>query len=295
MKTNYFDKLLISTAQRVEKKLESYLSGDGKLLELMSYSLLSGGKRIRPFLVIEASKLFGGSEEKALPFACALEMIHTYSLIHDDLPCMDNDDYRRGRLTSHKVFGEANALLAGDSLLTYAFEVITDNPYVSDKSIKLATKCLSSYAGYKGMCGGQYLDLNGESNIKIYDDLIKMHSLKTGALIKCAVILGYLSATDDVDEQIIADLEKYAQNIGLAFQIKDDILDKTADSTILGKLAGSDEKNGKITSLSFMSISDAEKEVNRLTNEAIDVIEKYYKTEQMNLVQLANYMVNRIK
>lgn len=295
MKTNNLENLLISNSQSVEKALEKYVSYDNELVNMMSYSLLSGGKRIRPFIVIESSKMFGGSLEKALPFACALEMIHTYSLVHDDLPCMDNDDYRRGKLTSHKVYGEANALLVGDSLLTYAFEVLADNQFVSDKSVRLACKCLSVYAGHNGMAGGQYLDLNPEENIKSFEDLSKMHSLKTGALIKCAITLGYLSATDKIDDNILKDLEIYAENIGLAFQIKDDILDKTADSKVLGKLTGSDEKNGKITSLSYLSISEAEAEVCRLTNEAIKIISKYYSSENQPLTDLASYMVNRVK
>lgn len=295
MKTNNLENLLISNSQSVEKALEKYVSYDNELVNMMSYSLLSGGKRIRPFIVIESSKMFGGSLEKALPFACALEMIHTYSLVHDDLPCMDNDDYRRGKLTSHKVYGEANALLVGDSLLTYAFEVLADNQFVSDKSVRLACKCLSVYAGHNGMAGGQYLDLNPEENIKSFEDLSKMHSLKTGALIKCAITLGYLSATDKIDDNILKDLEIYAENIGLAFQIKDDILDKTADSKVLGKLTGSDEKNGKITSLSYLSISEAEAEVCRLTNEAIKIISKYYSSEHQPLTDLASYMVNRVK
>lgn len=295
MKTKNLENLLISNANYVEKALCEYVSYGDELPKMMSYSLLSGGKRIRPFIVIEASKLFGGSLEKALPFACALEMVHTYSLVHDDLPCMDNDDYRRGKLTSHKVFGEANALLVGDSLLTYAFEVLADNQLVSDKSVRLACKCLSAYAGHNGMAGGQYLDLNPKENIKSFEDLSKMHSMKTGALIKCAAKLGYLSATDQIDENILKDLEIYAENIGLAFQIRDDILDKTADSEVLGKLTGSDEKNGKITSLSYMTISEAEAEVSRLTNDAVKIISKYYASENQPLADLASYMVNRVK
>jgi geranylgeranyl diphosphate synthase type II len=260
---------------------------------------LSGGKRIRPFIVIEAYRLFAEDFDinRALPYACALEMIHTYSLIHDDLPCRDNDDLRRGRPTNHKVFGEGQALLAGDTLLTYAFEVLASNEFVSNKSIRLATLTLSRCAGFSGMAGGQMIDLNSSTNVKSFDELKVMHSLKTAALVKCAVVLGYLSSTDEPDAKTISDLEKYAENIGIAFQIKDDILDKTSTSEELGKPIGSDEKNGKTTTLTYMSIVDAQKLVDNLTSEAIEIIEKYYSNDECehSLVELAKYMVNRRK
>lgn len=299
--TNNFAELLNENSLIIEKELEKYINQENNygLGEVMAYSLLNGGKRIRPFIVIEAAKLFSKSNDirASLPFACALEMIHTYSLIHDDLPCMDNDDFRRGKLTNHKVFGEDKALLAGDSLLTYAFEVAASNNYVSDKSVRLAIIALSKYAGFSGMAGGQMIDLNSSTNVKSFDELKIMHSLKTAALIKCAVILGYLASTDDPKEEIVNDLESYAQNIGIAFQIKDDILDKTSTSIELGKPVGSDEKNGKTTTLTYMSIKDAQNLVDNLTCEAIEIIEKYYSSDECehSLVELAKYMVNRRK
>ena len=281
--TNNFSYLLEENTKIIEHELEKYIKKDNSygLSEIMAYSLLGGGKRLRPFIVIESAKLFSQEKfniQRALPFACALEMIQTYSLIHDDLPCMDNDDYRRGRLTSHKVFGEDKALLAGDSLLTYAFEVLASNEYVSDKIIRLATICLSKYAGFYGMAGGQMIDLNSADNIKTYMDLKRMHSLKTSALIKCAVVLGYLSVVDIPNNEIISDLETYAENIGVAFQIRDDILDIISTSEEIGKPVGSYEKNGKTTSLTFMSLSEAEAEIENLTAESISIIKKYYKS-----------------
>ena len=280
----------------VENALKNYIDVEGYGLEgPMAYSLLSGGKRLRPFIVVEAYKLFAKDDniEKALPFACALEMIHTYSLIHDDLPAMDNDDYRRGKLTNHKVYGESNALLAGDALLTYAFSVLASNDMVSPSSVKLATKALADCAGFAGMAGGQMIDTNLQANT--YAELEKMHELKTGALIKCAMLLGYYAFCDIPDEKIVEDLKKFATNIGIAFQIRDDILDKIADESILGKPVGSDEKNQKKTSLSFMSIDEAQARVDFLTDEAIEIITKYSDDDECILADLAKYLVNREK
>ena len=286
--------LIKANSTIVENALNSYMSIDGYgLEEAMKYSLLSGGKRLRPFIVLETYKMFSESEDvqKAIPFACALEMIHTYSLIHDDLPCMDNDDYRRGKLTNHKVFGEANALLAGDALLTHAFYVLASNDSVSSNSIKNATKLLSEAAGVLGMIGGQVLDINSDATN--YQELKKMHSLKTGMLIKCAVLFGYYAYCDKPDTKVEMDLTKFAMNIGVAFQIRDDILDKIADEKVLGKPVGSDEKNNKKTVLKFKSIDDAQKEVDILTGEAISIIERYSCNKNSSLIQLAKYLVNR--
>lgn len=289
------DELILTNSTIVENALKSYINVNGYGLEKpMEYSLLSGGKRLRPFIAIEAYKLFSKKNdiEKVVPYACALEMIHTYSLIHDDLPSMDNDDYRRGKLTNHKVFGEANALLAGDALLTYAFSVAASNSYATDASVRNAIKALADCSGFAGMAGGQMLDIN--SNVSSFDELKKMHELKTGALIKCAVLLGYYACCDHPDDKIVCDLTKFALNIGVAFQIRDDILDKIADEALLGKPVGSDEKNNKLTSLSFMSIEEAQEIVDALTSEAIDVISKY-SSENNTLIELAKYLVERNK
>ena len=296
-----FLELLNENCKAVEEALLSYLSNkdDNGLAKVMEYSLLSGGKRIRPFIVIEAYRLFADKFDirRALPYACALEMIHTYSLIHDDLPCMDNDDLRRGRPTNHKVFGEAQALLAGDTLLTYAFEVLASNEFVSDKSMRNATLALSKYAGFSGMAGGQMIDLSSGESINTFEELKYMHSLKTGALIKCAMLLGYFAACDTPNEEIVGNLEKYASNVGIAFQIRDDILDKISSNEELGKPVGSDDKNGKTTSLSFMSIEKAQALVEEMTDDAISSIVSYYENKEIpnTLIDLAKFMVGRNK
>lgn len=293
--------LLNENSLLVENALNEYLKAkdDNGLIEPMRYSLMSGGKRIRPYIVIESYRLFAKDNfdiKKVLPFACALEMIHTYSLIHDDLPCMDNDDLRRGKPTNHRVFGEAQALLAGDTLLTYAFEVLASNKYVSDKSIRLATLTLSKCAGFSGMAGGQMIDISSNDTVNNFDLLKKMHSLKTGALIRCAMLLGYYASSDNNDEQIISNLEEYATKLGIAFQIRDDILDKISSNDVLGKPVGSDAINQKTTSLSFMSTEKAQSLVDELTREAITIITGFYeKTAFKSLVELAKYMVNRDK
>lgn len=295
-----FGSYLCETAEIIEAELKHYMGAgdDNGLLDPMSYSLLMGGKRIRPFIVIESYKLFAKelNIKAPLPFACALEMIHTYSLIHDDLPCMDNDNMRRGKPTNHIVYGEAEALLAGDTLLTYAFEVLASNKCVSDKSIRLATLALSKCAGFSGMAGGQMIDLKSCDNITSFEELCRMHSLKTGALIRCAMLLGYYAAVDEPKQEVISDIESFATKIGIAFQVRDDILDVISDESTLGKPTGSDEKNNKKTSISFMSVDEAQKIVDKLTSEAISIIEKYYgDCEFEPLVELARYMVERRK
>ncbi len=298
MKTD-LKELLVINSTIVENELKKYifLRDNHGLHDIMAYSLLMGGKRIRPFMVIETYKAFSGKNniEKALPFACALEMIHTYSLIHDDLPCMDNDDYRRGKLTNHKVYGEAKALLAGDTLLTYAFDVLASNKYVSNKSIVLATKALAYCSGGFGMAGGQMIDLNSGDNIKSLDELKEMHSLKTGALIRCAMLLGYYASTDEPDASVVKKLEKFATNVGIAFQFRDDILDVISNKETLGKQTGSDDKNGKTTTLTFLSLDEAQKQVNALTDEAICAIDECLGEKSVVLKELAKYMVERDK
>lgn len=289
--------LIKINADITEKYLEKYMNVNGYGIEkAMSYSLLSGGKRIRPFIVIETFKLFSKSDDLSpvMPFACALEMIHTYSLIHDDLPAMDNDDYRRGKLTNHKVFGEAKALLAGDSLLTYAFDVAAENDFVSDKSIRLAIKCLAKCAGYEGMAGGQMIDLDSSDNISSYEELKRMHALKTGNLIKCACLLGYYAYCDRPDKKVELDLTDFAISLGIAFQLRDDILDKISDKETFGKPIGSDEKNSKITSLSFLSVEEVQKEVNFYTEKAISYISKYC-ADNGTLISFAKYLIDRKK
>lgn len=230
------------------------------LYDAMRYSLLGGGKRIRPVLVLESCRICGGGEEAALPFACALEMVHTYSLIHDDLPCMDNDDYRRGRLTSHKVFGEAAAVLAGDGLLTAAFGVLSGEwarQVQSPAQIAEAVSCLARAAGEDGMAAGQMLDLLWEARTDLTQaELEEIHSRKTGALLCCACELGRIAAGGSAAEAEA--LRQYASELGLAFQIRDDILDVISTEEELGKPVGSDAENGKTTFASLLGVEQSQ-------------------------------------
>ena len=263
------------------------------LLEAEKYSLFAGGKRIRPLLTLEFCKLFGSEEEAAIPFACAVEMIHTYSLIHDDLPCMDDDDLRRGKPTNHKVFGESTALLAGDSLLTGAFEVAASNTVAGPEISAKAVAYLASCAGRYGMIGGQIMDLEGEKRKLSLDELLKLHSMKTGALISAASVLGALAAGVSFTDRAMEDVVTYAENIGLAFQIVDDVLDKTGDVATLGKNTGMDEERQKNTFLTFYSVKEAEFYASQLTQRAIDAIRKYPESDALR--SLAEWLVTRNK
>ena len=262
------------------------------IFEAVNYSVKNGGKRIRPFLVLKFSELAGAEpfSKEALYFASALECIHTYSLIHDDLPCMDDDDLRRGKPTNHKVFGEANATLAGDALNTYAFEVIADSSAAPELKVK-AVKALSSCAGMYGMVGGQVMDLIGEERKLDKREYEKMNELKTGALIRCAAKLGLIAAGCE-DEETYESADIYASCIGRAFQIRDDILDVTADEAVFGKPVGSDAENGKTTVLSFMSLEKAQKLAEELTEKAKDAIRKYGEKSK-DLLDLADFLLNR--
>ena len=264
------------------------------ITDAMAYSVKNGGKRIRPFLTLKFSE-FGGLkpfDKGALSFAAALEMIHTFSLIHDDLPCMDNDDLRRGKPTNHKVYGEATALLAGDALSLIAFEIIADAD-ADDKAKVRACKALSELAGYKGMVGGQIMDMQGETKKLDFREFTKMKALKTGALLRSTAELG-LAAAGCFDEQISSDADEYCACVGRAFQIRDDILDIISSEEELGKPIGSDEKNGKTTVLSYMSLDDAQNLAAELTEQAIKAVKKYGSTGD-DLCELAEYLLNRRK
>lgn len=264
------------------------------ITESMAYSVKNGGKRIRPFLTLKFSE-FGGLEKfnkGALSFASALEMIHTSSLIHDDLPCMDNDDLRRGKPTNHKVYGDAMATLAGDALLLIAFEIIADAD-ADDRAKVIASKALSELSGYKGMVGGQVMDLQGETRKLDFREFTKMNALKTGALLRSTAKLG-LAAAGCYDEQKCKDADEYCVCIGRAFQIRDDILDVIADEAELGKPIGSDEKNGKTTVLSYMSLDEAQKLASDLTYQGINAVKKYGSVSD-DLCELAVFLLNRRK
>ena len=255
------------------------------------YSLMAGGKRIRPFLVLEFCAAFGGKREAALPFAEAVEMMHTFSLIHDDLPCMDDDDLRRGRPTSHKMFGEATALLAGDSLSLRAVETAMCNPYVPSETALRAAIELSRAAGSEGMIGGQILDMLGETQRLDYDTLITLHRKKTGAMIRVSALLGCLAAGLDAnDERTLAAMD-YASDIGLAFQIIDDILDVTATAEELGKSVGGDAAHDKTTYMSFMTVEEARTLAASLTAHAVSRLSPYGTCGI--LCDLAEYLLER--
>lgn len=263
----------------------------GQLLAAEKYSLLDGGKRIRPTLVLEFCRMFGGEDRAALSYACAVEMIHTYSLIHDDLPCMDNDEMRRGKPTNHTVFGEATALLAGDALLTDAFSIVTENEALPDRVNALAVRELARAAGTFGMVGGQMIDLSSEMRSPDFDTLKRMQLLKTGALIMVSAKLGVLAAGIMPDDNRMRDAVSFAENIGLAFQIVDDVLDERGNAELLGKSIGKDKKQRKTTFLSFFGAEDAMQYAEELTRDAIDLLNKYENSD--TLTALAEYLLKR--
>ena len=260
----------------VNQSLESYVypvtDGQDIVRDAMLYSLKNGGKRVRPMLTLAFCEVCGGNPHDALPFACAVEMIHTYSLIHDDLPCMDDDDLRRGKPSCHKQFGEANALLAGDGLLTLAFETVTKAENIASADIVRAVKVLSNLAGCAGMIGGQVIDLLSEEKSVDYNTLHCIDKLKTGALIQAAALLGCI-VVGITDQSILRAAEVYAENIGFAFQVIDDILDVTADTETLGKPVGSDEKNEKSTFVKLLGLEKCRQLANDLTDSAVSALE----------------------
>ena len=263
-----------------------------KIYESMRYSLLAGGKRLRPILCLATCRLTGGNTEMAMPTACALEMIHTMSLIHDDLPAMDNDDYRRGKLTNHKVYGEDVAILAGDGLLAYAFEHVanqTEN-VPPERIIKVVAR-LGNTVGAEGLVGGQVLDLESEGKTDITTETLSfIHTHKTGALLETSVVTGAIIAGASAEE--IAKLAKYAQNIGLAFQIVDDILDITATDEQLGKTAGKDLAAQKATYPSLWGLEKSQAEAEKLIDEAMEQLESYGEAAEP-LRAIAKFIVTR--
>lgn len=260
------------------------------LYDAMCYSLLANGKRIRPILTLETCRMCGGDPEQALPFACAVEMVHTYSLIHDDLPCMDDDDLRRGRPTNHKVYGEATALLAGDGLLTAAFETLSKSALPPERVVS-GLQCLSAAAGPGGMVGGQALDLAGEGHNLSELEVNEIHRLKTGALMIAAAELGCIAA--GAKEQDRKAVRTYAAHLGLAFQIRDDMLDVESTTEEFGKPVGSDVAHEKDTFVTLKGLDACRNEVERLTQRAAAALESF--PEREFLEQLAWQMAQRNK
>lgn len=262
------------------------------LYESMRYSLLAGGKRLRPILCLATCELMGGSLDLALPTACALEMIHTMSLIHDDLPSMDNDDYRRGRLTNHKVYGEDVAILAGDALLTYAFEVVAEKTQGADpKRILKIVAAMGRAVGGEGLVGGQVVDLASEGNPNItLETLNFIHNHKTAALLEVSVTSGAILAGGSDED--VAKLRRYAQRIGLAFQIVDDILDITSTSETLGKSVGKDVNAQKATYPSFWGLDESRRQAAQLIAEAKANLDDFGELRQP-LLAIADYIITR--
>lgn len=286
--------LLNQTKDLVEKRIDELFPEIDAPYNAVSnaarYSLLSGGKRIRPAIMLEFCKLCGGKYEDALDFAVALEMIHTYSLIHDDLPCMDDDDMRRGKPSCHKQFGEDIALLAGDTLLTEAFFIAANAPINSDRALT-AISYLSSNAGLHGMIGGQVLDLSFETNTPDASKLQDMYMRKTGALLIAAASIGCIAAGKG-DEATLKSAAKYSYNLGLAFQIVDDILDVIADEKALGKPIGSDAKNNKTTFVTLYGVDKCFAIAAQLSNLALDALDEIGGNTEV-LYEITNYLLDR--
>ena len=273
-----FKEELTNRVQQIEEIIFSMLPREEGLqkqvIEAMRYSVMAGGKRLRPMLMWEAYRSFGKEDEKVYPFMAALEYIHNYSLVHDDLPAMDNDEYRRGRKTTHVVYGEDIAILAGDALLNYAYETIAKamQDTAVDPGMIRTFGIFAKKAGIFGMVGGQSVDVVNENNNTDMglSDILFIHENKTAALIECALMCGAALAGAN-DEQIVM-MEKVGSNIGLAFQIQDDILDATGSFEELGKPIGSDEKNQKATYLSLEGMDKSKEDVERLSKEAVDIL-----------------------
>lgn len=290
------NEILNNYCNEIEEHLNLVLPESGEeyksVINAMRYSLMLGGKRLRPVLLLEFCRLVCGEYKKALNFACALEMIHTYSLIHDDLPCMDDDEMRRGKPSCHIAFSESTALLAGDGLLTYAFETaLTEDSVEADKKVK-AANVLANLSGIHGMIGGQVIDLESEGKNADFKTIEKMYSLKTGALIRAAANIGCIIGGATKEQLNAADI--YAKNIGLAFQIVDDILDITSTSEELGKKVGSDSKLQKSTYVSYYGLEESQKLVEELTSKAILALDSF-NGDKTFLIELAKMLQHRRK
>ena len=297
---NFQDELKKRT-EEIEAVLKSYLpreEGFAKTMaQAMNYSVLAGGKRLRPMLILETGRMFGGEDKLAYPFMAAMEMIHTHSLVHDDLPALDNDDYRRGRLTTHKVYGEAMGVLSGVALLNYAYEVmLTAFDLAEDEKARArvikALKVMSHKTGLYGMLGGQSVDVENDGKPMSREMINYIYENKTSALIEGSMMAGAILGGASAEE--VAVVEKAASGIGLAFQIQDDILDVTSTAEELGKPIHSDEKNHKTTYVTLMGIEKASQQVAELSEEAVKLLEGLNKKNEF-LFTLVNELVGRRK
>jgi geranylgeranyl diphosphate synthase type II len=298
-----FDNILNEKVKETETVIRSYLPNEEgyakTVMEAMNYSVNAGGKRLRPILMLETYRLFGGKDKVIEPFMASIEMIHTYSLVHDDLPAMDNDEYRRGRKTTWVMYGDGMAVLAGDGLLNLAYETAL-KAFEMQKDVSKAAKALSvlaKKAGIYGMIGGQTADIEAENlgNNVTEEHLLFIHEHKTAALIQAAMMTGAILA--GADEDSVSIIEKAGYEIGVAFQIQDDILDVTSTTETLGKPVGSDEKNNKTTYVTLKGLETASKEQKEMSNHAIGLLkafeEKGYKNEF--LIELISSLITRIK
>lgn len=297
---NFQDELKKRT-EEIEAVLKSYLpreEGFAKTMaQAMNYSVLAGGKRLRPMLILETSRMFGGEDKLAYPFMAAMEMIHTHSLVHDDLPALDNDDYRRGRLTTHKVYGEAMGVLSGVALLNYAYEVmLTAFDLAEDEKARArvinALKVMSHKTGLYGMLGGQSVDVENDGKPMSREMINYIYENKTSALIEGSMMAGAILGGASAEE--VAVVEKAASGIGLAFQIQDDILDVIGDSKELGKATGSDAQNHKQTYVTLHGLEESGREVERLTGEAVAILDSF-SGEHEFLKELLLHLVHRTK
>lgn len=322
-----FEKQMKDKVVAIENVIQAYMPKEctfqKTIVDAMDYTMSAGGKRIRPMLMQESYRLFGGRDELVEPFMAAMEMIHTYSLIHDDLPALDNDDYRRGRKTAHIVYGEDMAILAGDALLNYAFEtagkafdliksqklpdnidveksavaiVDTDrldaylNELIQRRNVERALQVIASKPGIYGMIGGQVVDVELTGSTLTEEQLTYIYENKTGALIEASMIIGAILA--GADDSAIEKIQKVAYNVGMAFQIQDDILDETATFEELGKALHSDEKNGKVTYVTIHGMEDSRKEIESLSREAIELLESINGDSEF-LQRLVEYLIDR--
>lgn len=292
-----FQQEIMFRRQFIDDCLASYLENVDAfpplIHESMRYAVFNGGKRLRPMFVIEGANLAGGNRDQVVPTACALEMIHSYSLVHDDLPAMDDDDFRRGKPTCHKVYGEANAILTGDALLTMAFQLVAQNarvPGVDPLKVLQVIDEIARAAGSRGMIGGQVVDLEYEGKEVAFEELKTMHKMKTGELFKCSLRSGALLC--GMDERGLKALDLFAEQFGLAFQITDDILDIKGDEKLLGKPVGSDEKNQKNTYPKLFGLEGAEQMARDCVKICINSLEEFGEKGTF-LKQLALYLLSR--
>jgi len=281
---------------QVDRALEKIMPPEGtnpsRLVSAMRYSLFAGGKRIRPILVLSSASCLGAGSDSAMSAACAVELIHTYSLIHDDLPAMDDDDFRRGKPTCHRAYDEGTAILAGDALLTLAFEILsnseTGHPVSPEVRVRMIA-ALAKAAGWRGMIGGQQVDMDSEGQVPTQPMVEYIHTHKTGAMLRCSVLLGALAGGADDEE--LKGLKRYGEKLGLAFQVVDDILDMTASTEAMGKDHGSDKARGKITYPAVFGLDESRQRARKLIDEAREALAPIENSEQ--LADIAEFVLLR--